>query len=64
MGKTVVRQAQIDPSIATETEVEADIESKIGAPNGAAPLDENSKVPLANLPDPTSLVTTIDGGVF
>ena len=69
MAKTVVRQTQVDPDVATEAEVAADIRAAIGAPNGAAPLDASSIVPLVNLPKEALAAYTLsqlvlDGGDF
>ena len=69
MAQTKVRQTQVDPDVATEAEVEADIRAAIGVPNGAAPLNESSLVPLANLPKEALAAYTLslivmDGGDF
>ena len=51
------------PFIATANTADFELKSDKGSPGGYAPLDANSRVPLANLPDQASLDAEVAAAV-
>jgi hypothetical protein len=68
MAKTRVRAEQLISQVATEQEVDDEIASRVGVPNGLTPLGADNLVPMQFLPAAqiTDLLENqpVDGGEF